>query len=196
MDSTTVWNGQDPTLSGQDDFQQFLDMSINNLGENLPYEFHDFQQAQHSQMMHPDHRERMDTGMGHVQNLVGADTTMQESLPPITTTTSYSSKSSQAIAHGQPSSESLVELDAQIQFLQHQRHQQQQRELQEQHRNYYAQQRMIPPTPNSIEMHSATSQFYAHSAPGSQILYDRYQMQVKEQEVGCLICCHENSEPN
>jgi hypothetical protein len=85
---------------------------------------------------------------------------------------------------GDSSNESLSELDAQIQYLQHQRHQQQQRHIQEQQRNYYAQNRIIPPTPNSIEMHGNNSQFYSQSdTQQQQAIYDRFRMQVKEQEV-------------
>jgi hypothetical protein len=100
-------------------------------------------------------------------------------MAPITTTAGYSTKP--ALVHP-TANDSLVELDAQIQFLQHQRHQQQQRQLQEQQRNFYAQQRMIPPTPNSVELHSATSQYYRQQ-DGQQNMYERYQMQGKEQDV-------------
>ena len=178
MDSSAVWNGQDPTLSGPDDFHQFLDM---NLGDGLQFDFQDFQQPQDTQMMQDDGN-RMDMGMSNV--VMGPDTSMQEAMPSVTSTSTYSTKA--IIAHGHPSNDSLVELDAQIQFLQHQRHQQQQRQIQEQQRNYYAQNNMIPQTPNSVELHAgAAAQYYRQSNPQQQqqTMFDHYRMQAKEQDV-------------
>jgi hypothetical protein len=163
MDSSAMWNSQDPTLSvpSQDDFQ-FLDMGINNLNDPLQFEYQDFTELQ------------------------GQDTTMQEHMPSMTTASSQPSISG-APLNGHPShNDSLVELDAQIQYLQHQRHQQQQRQIQEQQRNYYAQNRMIPPTPNSVEMQGTTSQFYPQSDSQQQAVFERFRMQVKEQEVSLL----------
>lgn len=127
-------------------------------------------------MMQQNHEDRMDTGMGGLQQMGGHDTSMHEAMTAMTTTANYPTKP----AHGHPPNDSLVELDAQIQYLQHQRQQQQQRQIQDQQRNYYAQQRMIPPTPNSVEMHGATSQFYGQSGSQQQVMFDGYQMQRKE----------------
>jgi len=190
MHSSAVWNNQDPTLSGpsQDDFQQFLDMGINNLGDSLQFDFQDFtpQQEQGAQLMHQDNGEAMDTRMDGGPGTVGQDTTMQEQMPSMTTESSHPAIQGPPISHGHPSNESLVELDAQIQYLQQQRHQQQQRQIQEQQQNYYAQNRMIPPTPNSMEMRGPNSQFYPQSDPQQQAMYERFRMQVKEQEVSLL----------
>lgn len=155
-----MWNGQDPTLSvpSQDEFQ-FLDMGINNLNDALQFEYQDFNQPQ------------------------GQDTTMQEHIPSMTTASSHPSISAAPLNGHASHNDSLVELDAQIQYLQHQRHQQQQRQMHEQQQNYYAQNRMIPPTPNSIEMHGSTPQFYPQSDPQQQAIYERFRMQVKEQEM-------------
>ena len=126
-------------------------------------------------MMQPNGGGGMDASMNGVQQIIGHDTTMQEAMAAMTSTASYPSK----IAHGHPTTDSIVELDAQIQYLQQQRQQQQQRQLQDQQRNYYAQQRMIPPTPNSVEMHSAT--FPAYGQPGSQqVMFDGYHVARKE----------------
>jgi len=159
MDSSAAWNNQDPTLSvpSQDDFQ-FLDMGMNSLSDSLQFDFQDFSHQQ------------------------GQDTTMQEHMPSMTTATSHPTISGPPVNGHGSNSESLVDLDAQIQYLQHQRHQQQQRQIQEQ-QNYYTQNRMIPPTPNSIEMHGANHQFYPQSDPQQQAMYERFRMQVKEQEV-------------
>jgi hypothetical protein len=185
MDSSVGWHGQDPTLSSQDDFQ-FLDLGINNLGDSLQFDFQDFnsQQSQAGQMMHQNEGESMDTRM---DGSAGQDTTMQEHMPSMTTATSHSTIPSTPITHGHPSSDSLVELDAQIQYLQHQRQQQHQRHMQEQQRNFYAQNQMIPPTPNSVEMHGGNPQFYTQSDPQQQAMYERFRMQVKEQEVSLIL---------
>jgi hypothetical protein len=176
MDSSVVWNNQDPTLSGpsHDDFQQFLDMGINNLDDGLQFDFPDFNPQQNGGDMDT----RMDSGRG----TPGQDTTMQEHIPGMTTTSRHTSLHGTPIVHSHPSSESLVELDAQIQYLQQQRHQQQQRQMQEQQRNYYAQRR-IPPTPNSIEMHGSSSQFYPSSDSQEQAMYERFRLQAREQDV-------------
>jgi len=188
MESSGGWDGQDPTLSvpSQDDFQQFLDMGMNNLSDSLQFDFPEFnhQQAQ-GQLMHQNGAEAMDTGIENGGE-AGQDTTMQEHMPSMTTAASHPAIQGGAISHAHSSNESLVELDAQIQYLQHQRNQQQQRQMQEQQRNFYAHNRMIPPTPNSMELHGANSQFYPHPDPQQQALYDRYRLQVKEQEVSWL----------
>ena len=160
MDASGMWNSQDPTLSvpSQDDFQ-FLDMGMNNLSDTLQFEYQDFAQSQ------------------------GQDTTMQEHMPSMTTASSHPSISGATLNGHSTHNDKLVDLDAQIRYLQHQRQQQQQRQLQEQQRNYYTPNRMIPPTPNSIEMHGATAQFYSQSDPQQQAMYERFRMQVKEQEV-------------
>jgi hypothetical protein len=184
MDSSTVWNGQDPTLSvpSQDDFQQFLDM---NLGESLHFDFQDFdpQQPQTTQLVHQEDGEGMDTRMDNGRVLAGQDTTMQEHMPAMTTATTHPTMHAAALAHSHPLNENLADLDAQIQYLQLQRQQQQQRQIQEQQRNFYTQNGMIPPTPNSMEMHGNNAQFYPQSDPQQQSSYERYRMQVKDQEV-------------
>ncbi len=191
MDSSAVWNSHDPTLSvsSQDDFQQFLDMGINSLGDGLQFDFQDFsqQQGQNTQLMPQDEGEAMDTGMHNGHRQLQQDTTMQEQMPAMTTA-SHPAIHGTAFHHGRSSNDTLSDLDAQIQFLQQQRHQQQQRQIQEQQRNYYVQSRMIPPTPNSIEMHGNNAQFYPQSDPQQQAIYERFRLQVKEQqEVGDLL---------
>jgi hypothetical protein len=156
-------------------------MGINNLGE---FDFQDFnpQSGQAAQLLHQDGGDAMDTGMDNRRGPIAQDTTMQEHMPAMTTAASHPTIHGGPLSHGRSSDESLSELDAQIQYLQHQRHQQQQRNIQEQQRNYYAQSRIIPQTPNSIEMHGNNSQFYSQSDT-QQAIYDRFRMQVKEQEV-------------
>jgi len=184
MDSSTIWDGQDPTLSvpSQDDFQQFLDM---NLGESLQFDFENFdsQQAQTTPLMHQENGDGLDTRMENGRALAGQDTTMHEHMPAMTTATTHPTIHAAALAHAHPSNENLADLDAQIQYLQRQRQQQQQRQIQEQQRNFYSQNRIIPPTPNSMEMHGNNGPFYPQSDPQQQVIYERYRMQVKDQEV-------------
>ncbi|KAL3423723.1 helix-loop-helix DNA-binding domain-containing protein [Phlyctema vagabunda] len=178
MDSSAVWNGQDPTLSmpSQDDFQ-FLDIG------NLNFDFQDFHGQQEQQMIHQNGAGVMDMRMDNSRGgMAQQDTIMQEHIPTMTSASTHASISSTSLAHANPMGDSIGELDAQIQYLQQQKHQHQQRQLQEQQRNYYAQNRPIPPTPNSVEMHSGGSQFYSQSDVQQQAMFERYQMQVKEQE--------------
>ncbi|KAL2064886.1 hypothetical protein VTL71DRAFT_4026 [Oculimacula yallundae] len=183
MNTSTGWEGQDPTLSvAQDDFQQFLDMGINGLGDGLQFDFQDYNQ-QGAQIMVPTVGDAMDTAMENGSQGLGQDTTMQEHMPAMTAASNHHSIHGPTLMHGHASNERLSELDAQIQYLQHQRHEQQQRQLQEQQRNYYAQSRMIPPTPNSVEMHGGGAHYYAQTDPQQQAMYERYQMQVKEHEM-------------
>ena len=193
MDTSGVWNSQDPTLSvpSQEDFTQFLDLGMGNLSDALQFDFQDFSTQQSGQAPHLVHQHAPDamdhTGLENGGAVVH-DTTMQEHMPSMTAATSHPSIIGPPVNHAHPSSESLVELDAQIQYLQHQRQQRQQqqqaqRQMEEQQRNYYAQNRMIPPTPNSMELHGATSHFYPQSDPQQQAMYERYRMQLKDQEV-------------
>lgn len=183
MNTSTGWEGQDPTLSvAQDDFQQFLDMGINGLGDGLQFDFQDFNQHG-AQIMIPTVSDAMDTAMENGNQGLGQDTTMQEHMPAMTIASNHPSVHGPTLIQPHATNERLSELDAQIQYLQHQRHEQQQRQLQEQQRNYYAHSRMIPPTPNSVEMHGGGAHYYAHTDPQQQAMYARYQMQVKEHEV-------------
>jgi hypothetical protein len=76
--------------------------------------------------------------------------------------------------------DSLVEMDAQIRYLQQQRQRQRQPQIQEQQQTYYANKKTVPPTPDSTEMHG-TRQTY--SAADVQNTYERHQSRIKEQEV-------------
>jgi hypothetical protein len=189
MDSSATWNGQDPivTSAPQDDFHQYLDIGMSNLNEGLNFEFPDYSGQHNGQAMQQDGGEAMDTRMDVDMGLLAhKDTIMQGQMPPMTTAAAHATIAGTTLDHGHSSSDSLVELDAQIQYLQQQRQQHQQRQMQEQQqRNFYAtqQNRMVPPTPNSIEMHGSNSQYYPAPDPQQQAMDYRYQMRVKEQEV-------------
>ncbi|KUJ22588.1 uncharacterized protein LY89DRAFT_575165 [Mollisia scopiformis] len=159
---------------------------MNNIGEGLPFEFQDFSapQSQGQQMISQDEGDSMDTTMENGRGMMPQDTTMQDQMPPMSTSANHPAIHA-PLNHGHASNESLSDLDAQINFLQQQRHHQQQRQMQEQQRNFYAQHRMgVPPTPQSIEMHGNPAQYYQpHSDPQQQAVYERFRMQqLKEQQ--------------
>ncbi|KAF7957805.1 hypothetical protein EAE96_003375 [Botrytis aclada] len=91
---------------------------------------------------------------------MGHDGTMQEHMPSMTTIFTHPAILGTPIVQPHTSSESLTDLDVQIQYLQQQKREHQLQQSQEQQRNFYAQSRMIPPTPNSMEMHSVNQHFY------------------------------------
>jgi hypothetical protein len=191
MNTSTTWSGQDPTLSAgpQDDFGQYLalDMGIPSMADGLNFDFPDFgtQENGNGQMMHHDGGEAMDTtGMeGDMAMLGHKEQLMRTQMLPSTSASSHSTITSTSVERQHDNS--LVELDAQIQYLQQQRHQQQQRQIQDQNRNYYAQQRMVPPTPNSAQMHG-NAQFYMQSDPQQEAQFEGYRLRLKEQEVFIL----------
>lgn len=219
MDTTTSWEGSDPTLSApsQDDFQQFLDMGINGMGDDVGFNFQDYapqqqqqqnqqqqqqpqqqqqqqQQQQHAQIMRQRGVDAMGSAMGNEAAMMDLQKHgMMQNHMPITTSgagMSAMTQPSPVIAQNPGGSDnSLVEIDAQIQYLQLQRQQQQQRIVQEQHQNYYVpHNRVVPPTPNSIEMHSGERQLYQQQHdPQQQAMFDSYQMRLREQEVCRLL---------
>lgn len=190
MDSSASWDGHDPILSPgpQDDFQQFLDLGISGLSDDVNFNFQDFAPQQHGQIMRQRGVESIDTTMGNDTEMTDLQKhgAIQGHMSMDSTGGHSTIANPSAIAnHGVPSSDSsLMEIDAQIQYLQLQRQQQQQRIVQEQHQNYYVpQNRIVPPTPNSIEMHSGERHVYTHHDPQQQVMYDTYQMRLREQEV-------------
>lgn len=180
-----MWNDHgDPTLSApahEDDFEQFLDMSMNNISDGLQFDFQEFDGQQHIHM-EQNGGQSMDThmdGQDHMHQM--KDMVMQEHLNGPSSNHSTIPNTPIDNIHG--SGDSLVELDAQIQYLQQQRQQQQQRAIQEQQRNYYVQNNLVPPTPNSLEMHAGTSSFYMTPELQQQQQYNRFQVRPKGQDV-------------
>lgn len=209
MDTTTSWESSDPTLSApsQDDFQQFLDLGINGMGDEVGFNFQDYapqqqqqqqqqqpqqpqQQQQHAQIMRQRGVDSMGSAMGNEAAMMDLQKHgMMQNHMPITTSGAGMSSMTQpspVITQNPAGDNSLVEIDAQIQYLQLQRQQQQQRIVQEQHQNYYVphNNRVVPPTPTSIEMHSGERQLYQQQHdPQQQAMFDSYQMRLREQEV-------------
>lgn len=87
-------------------------------------------------------------------------------------------------SHSPPTpSDAINDIDAKIQFLQHQRMQQQQRQLEEQQVAFFAQQsRMIPPTPQSLEIQAGNSYYTAPDRTPQQGMYERYQRMGDQQQ--------------
>lgn len=191
-----AWNGQDQTLSstGEDDFQQFLDMGgMSNLGDGLQFDFQDFNSANGASMMHQPHGDSIDTPMSNstvptimARNNMGP----QSQMSPMTSAPNHQGISTQMMAPHHNPSDPLSQIDAQIQYLQAQRLQQQRRQLAEQQRQFheqqaafYAQQQqrnIVPPTPQSLEIQAANQFFVQHDQAHSSGMFDGYHL--KEQQ--------------
>ncbi|KAI0842975.1 helix-loop-helix DNA-binding domain-containing protein [Hypoxylon sp. FL0890] len=194
MDSG-AWNGQDQTLSstGEDDFQQFLEMGgMSNLEDGLHFDFQDFNSTNGASMMHQTHSDNIDTPMtnSNVPTIITRnDMGQQSQISQITSAPSHTGISTQMMPPHHTSSDAISEIDAQIQFLQQQRLQQQRRQLAEQQRQFheqqaafYAQQRnMVPPTPQSLEIQAANQFFAQQDQAHSSGMFDGYQ-HLKEQQ--------------
>ncbi|KAI8275252.1 Phosphorus acquisition-controlling protein [Colletotrichum sp. SAR11_57] len=149
MDAAS-WN-QDPALapSHDEEFQQFLNMGgMGNLGDSMAFDFNDFQSGSGSGMMHQSGREQLDTQMGGTDaNMVmsNANAAMQTQLINMTTAAAHPAIPTQLIPPPTPT-DAITEIDAQIQYLQQQRVQQQHRQIHEQH-VYYTNQHAMAFTP-------------------------------------------------
>jgi hypothetical protein len=193
MMDPSSWNGQEHSLPppAEDDFQQFLEMGdMSSLGDGLQFDFQAFNTSNGGPMLHSQAaHDVLDTQMS------GTETTpvdsrgnmgMQNQIP-ITSAPGAPSVPSQVMSPhiGNNANDAISEIDAQIQFLQHQKIQQQHRQLEEQQRRFqeqqaafYAQQQrsMVPPTPQSLEMQAST-QYYTQgeqTSHHSQGMFDRY----------------------
>ncbi|GAP85939.1 putative phosphorus acquisition-controlling protein [Rosellinia necatrix] len=213
MINSAAWNGQDQNISptGDDDFQQFFDIGMSN-SDSMPFDFQTFNTQNDPSMMHHSHRDPVDTPMSDAnvssivtQNAMG----VQNQAPAMTSAPSHPAVLSQILSHRQTPNDAISEIDAQIQFLQHQRLQQQQRQLEEQQRRLqeqqaalYAQQQqqqqqqqqkqqqqhqqqqqrnIIPPTPQSLEMQAASQFFASQDQAHSSRMFEGYQ-QMKDQQ--------------
>jgi hypothetical protein len=195
------WSGQESSMhqGSQDDFQQFLDMGeMPSLGDGMQFDFQGFSASNGGSMIH-NHaaHDGLDTQMSGTEtpnattrNNIG----LSHQMPPLTSGPARPAIPSQLMSsHHGNASDAISDLDAQIQFLQHQKLQQQQRQLEEQQRRFaeqqaafFAQQQnMVPPTPQSLEMQAA-NQFYSQgdqTPHRSQGMFDRYQRLKEHQDV-------------
>lgn len=202
------WNGQDHSLPPptEDDFQQFLEMGdMSNLGDGMQFDFQGFNTANGASMMHPHPaHDTLDTHMGGTEppnTGARSNVGMPHSLTPITSAPGIPSVPSQILAPHHPTvNDAISEIDAQIQFLQQQRIQQQHRQLEEQQRRFeeqqaafFAQQQrnMVPPTPQSLEI-QASNNYYVHGDQAhhhSQGMFDRYRGLKEQHDVGLPVQC-------
>ncbi|KAI1142658.1 helix-loop-helix DNA-binding domain-containing protein [Hypoxylon sp. FL0543] len=191
MMDPSAWNGQDQT--GEDDLQQFLEMGgMSNFGDGLHFDFQDFHSTNGSSIMHQAHGDTMDTLMtdSNVPTIITRnDMGQQSQISPMTSAPSHPGISTQMMPPHHTSSDAISEIDAQIEFLQQQRLQQQRRQLAEQQRQFheqkaafYAQQRnMVPPTPQSLEIQAANQFFAQQDQAHSSGMFDGYQ-HLKDQQ--------------
>ncbi|KAI1799840.1 helix-loop-helix DNA-binding domain-containing protein [Daldinia bambusicola] len=195
MMDPSAWNGQDQPMSsgGDDDFQQFLEMGgMSNLGDSLQFDFHDFGDVNGASIMHQPHGDSIDTPMSNTNMptiIARNDMGSQSQISPMTTAPSHAGISTQMMPPHHTSTDAISEIDAQIQFLQQQRLQQQRRQLEEQQRQFreqqaafYAQQQrsMVPPTPQSLEIQAASQFFASQDQAHSSGMFDAYHQHLKE----------------
>lgn len=147
------------------------------VGLQFDFDFNQ-QQSQDQQMMHQDGMDSMNTGMAG-NHQVGLDGSMHDHMSSMTTASSHSAILGTPVVHPHTSTESLTHLDAQIQYLQQQKHEQQLRQSQEQQRNFYVQNRIIPPTPNSMEIHGANQHFYSQAEQPPSV-FEPYRLREQE----------------
>ena len=197
MMNSTAWSVPDhPMHSTDDDFQQFLDINgMGNLADSLSYDFHDFQAATGAHLLQSP-REQLDTPMSGSDAPIAlsrTDPVLQHQMPAMLTAAPYQAVPATMMPPPTPSEAIVSSIDAQIQFLQQQKMQHQQRHLEEQQVAFFARQqnRMVPPTPQSLELPARTNHYYAR--PGSaerqqqqqqQAVDYRYQRSKDQHEVG------------
>uniref|UniRef100_A0A8H7TPE5 Uncharacterized protein n=1 Tax=Bionectria ochroleuca TaxID=29856 RepID=A0A8H7TPE5_BIOOC len=95
----------------------------------------------------------------------------------------HTSAAAQMIPTTAPASDSISSIDAQIQYLQQQKFQQQQRQIQEQRNAFFASQNhSVPPTPQSIEMPPGSGNFYTQEQMSHEVYDGGYHQQQRMKE--------------
>lgn len=199
MDSSN-WTVADHSVHppADDDFQQYLDMNgMGNLSDGIHYNFQDFQSPGSSQILQPHARDQLDISMSGTDApilLSPAVTAMQHHVPAMTTSGPYQTLPTTMMPPPSPNEAIVDNLDAQIQFLQQQKLRHQQRQLEEQQMAFFTRQqnRMVPPTPQSLELQPNANHYYApqHSAAEQQqhqqhAIEYRYQRLKDQADVRC-----------
>lgn len=170
----------------EDDFQQFLDMSsmgeiahMGNMHDSMAFDFNSFQDPAVTQPILQQNRDQSDTIMGETgsHTMIGrGGGMMPDQTPPLSTGPRSQMPVSQhmmpmSTLASAPTADPLGDIDAQIQYLQQQKFQQQQRMMQNHQATYYGtQSRSVPPTPQSIEIPPGSGRFYPqteHAAQGN-----------------------------
>ena len=165
--STSAHN--DPMVSApEDDFTNFLDLG------NFQLDFPAFDPAAHGEArVHHDDGHDVDTSMDDAGDVNGRKETHAPQTQQEQGRVRHSS-SAPMMQHVQTPADAMMEMNMQAQLL----HRQQQR-MREQG---FQRPSIIPPTPNSIEMHGGTANFYQQLDAQSQALMERYQ-RIKEDQV-------------
>lgn len=171
--------------TGDDDFNQFLDMStVAGLGgDAMPFDFDGFHDAA-AQHVLAQSRSQPDTIMADSDpaSLHGprSDGLLQSHAAPM---------ASHMMAASAPD-DAISTIDAQIQYLERQKHLQQQRALHDQRAGFFSSHHghSVPPTPQSLEMPPAAAHFYAQSdhvarQAGPYDAYHHHQRMAEQHDV-------------
>lgn len=199
MDSVAWGDAMQP--GPDDDFQQFLDIcGMANMTDSIQFEFQEFNNANngagagHLAMQGAPHRQPADSAMSgtdtpDVISRTDPGSLHHHQMSPMTTAPSYQTVPTSMMPPPTPNEAIVDNIDAQIQFLQQQKLQHQRRQLEEQQAAFLAQQqsRMVPPTPQSLELQAGATHFYSqprpdHTPQQHPIDY-RYQRVKDQQEV-------------
>lgn len=175
MASTGGWDGQDhhmATGGPEDEFGHFLDIS--SMGDGMGFDFNGFQEGAADGQQHI--MAQGDPAMMHDPSAAA----------PVPSTSAGGHVPSQMTPVSAPNTDTISSIDAQIQYLQQQKFQQQQRQLHEQRTAYFSSQnRSVPPTPQSLEMPPGSGHFYSHGDQMAQDVYERgyhHQQRTREQQ--------------
>ncbi|KAH7329057.1 hypothetical protein B0I35DRAFT_473699 [Stachybotrys elegans] len=180
MMSSSGWDGQDQHMvSTDDEFNQFLDMSgMANIGDGMHFDFNGFQDGSVSQMMDQPSHEPNDNVMAssaHSNIISRTDAVMpSQTAPSLPSTGVHPSMQN----HMLPQADDISAIDAQIQYLQQQKLQQQRAA------SFFANQNhSVPPTPRSMEMTPNATQFYSQpeQLPHSGIFDPGYHQHIRDQ---------------
>ncbi|CAI4216695.1 unnamed protein product [Parascedosporium putredinis] len=189
MDSSG-WNPQDQSMASatDDDFQQFLEMQgMSTMTDTLNFDFQSFQDPSTASMLSQAPRDQMDTSMGGTEPSLVIPTTAglsQEHIAAITSGASHNSIQAH-ISHMPPTpNDAITEIDAQIQYLQQQRLQQQQRQAREQHSTFLVAGIMSFPDPQSLELQAGSGQFFS---PLETPMFDNRPHHLKDAQQECLL---------
>jgi hypothetical protein len=182
----------------EDDFQQYLDMNgMGNIGDGIHYNFQDFQSSAGSQLLQTHARDQLDIPMSGTDApilLSPAVTAMQHQMPTITSSGPYQTVPATMMPPPSPNEAIVDDIEAQIRFLQQQKLRHQQRQLEEQQVAFFTRQqsRMVPPTPQSLELQPNANHYYASQSGAAEqqqqqqhAIEYRYQRLKDQTDVRC-----------
>jgi len=147
---------------GDDDFSSFLEFGLNFSAFDTD--------AQHGPSFPQNGGSVMVTNDTQMDTINALDDT-RHANPHTYTAASQPTNIPGMNAH--PKSEVMMDRAMQAQTLQHPQQQHQLHHQMMQHHNYHGQ-HVIPPTPNSVEMHKGAARYYQQMDMQGQAIYDRY----------------------